>query len=114
MREKHCDCLESGSPAASRCPTFRQRTVRYRDLVNLVTVQSALCMARHDLDRRLARWLLKVGDIMLSSEFRVTQESIAPMLGVARPSLSGAARALQDAGIIHVCRGRITILDRKR
>jgi CRP-like cAMP-binding protein len=99
--------------AFKTCPTLRRHTTRYRDLAHLVTVQSALCMARHDLGQRLARWLLKVSDIMLSPQFRVTQDCIASLLGVARPSLSTEARELQDAGLIRVCRGRITIIDRE-
>jgi len=42
----------------------------------------------------------------------MTQELIANMLGGRRESVTVAAGHLQDARLIHYCRGHITILDR--
>ncbi len=42
----------------------------------------------------------------------MTQELIANMLGGRRESVTVAAGHLQDAGLIHYCRGHIRILDR--
>jgi Mn-dependent DtxR family transcriptional regulator len=42
----------------------------------------------------------------------MTQELIANMLGGRRESVTVAAGHLQDIGLIHYCRGRISILDR--
>ncbi len=43
----------------------------------------------------------------------MTQELIAHMLGGRRESVTVAAGHLQDAGLIHYCRGHIRILDRQ-
>jgi Mn-dependent DtxR family transcriptional regulator len=42
-----------------------------------------------------------------------TQEFLAQMLGVQRPSVNAAARTLQKSGLIKYVRGRITIVDRE-
>ncbi len=42
----------------------------------------------------------------------MTQETLARMLGVHRPTISHAAEALRDRGLIAYHRGRILITDR--
>jgi CRP-like cAMP-binding protein len=74
--------------------------------------QSVVCNGRHSIEQRAARWLLQTSDRMRSERFALTQEYLAVMLGVRRPSVSVAAKALQDAGVITYSRGSITILDR--
>jgi Mn-dependent DtxR family transcriptional regulator len=44
-------------------------------------------------------------------EFELRQEFIAQMLGVHRPSVSIAAKLLQQAGLIDYSRGQMRILD---
>jgi len=74
--------------------------------------QSVVCNGRHSIEQRAARWLLQTSDRMRSERFALTQEYLAVMLGVRRPSVSVAAKALQQAGLITYSRGSITILDR--
>lgn len=76
--------------------------------------QSVACNGRHSIEQRAARWLLQTSDRMRSVRFSLTQEYLAVMLGVRRPSVSVAAKALQEAGLITYSRGSITILDRPR
>jgi Mn-dependent DtxR family transcriptional regulator len=45
--------------------------------------------------------------------FYLTQECIADMLGVHRPSVSLVASAFQQAGLIRYSRGRMSILNRQ-
>ena len=52
-------------------------------------------------------------DRMQTDEFLLTQEFLAMMLGVQRTGVSGAAGALQRAGLIRYRRGIVTILDRR-
>jgi CRP-like cAMP-binding protein len=74
--------------------------------------QSVACNGRHSIEQRAARWLLQTSDRMGSDRFALTQEYLAIMLGVRRPSVSVAAKALQDAGLITYSRGSIAIIDR--
>jgi hypothetical protein len=48
-----------------------------------------------------------------SDELDLTQEFIAQMLGIRRPTVTVVAGLIQKAGLIRYSRGRITILDRQ-
>lgn len=74
--------------------------------------QNGACLLLHSIENRLARWLLMIQDRTGEDKINLTQEFIALMLGVHRPSVSHAASALQKQGMIRYNRGRITILDR--
>src|SRR4051812_41173898 len=73
--------------------------------------QSTACMANHEVDARLCRWLLRARDLAGSDHLPFTQEFLAEMLGVRRPSVTTVARTLQEAGIIKYRRGNIEIID---
>lgn len=74
--------------------------------------QNVACSQLHSLDARCARWLLLAHDDVAGDEFALTQEYLAMMLGVTRPSVSVVASAFQKAGLIRYTRGQMTILDR--
>jgi CRP-like cAMP-binding protein len=93
-------------------PRFHALLNRYREAMHDQTTQTAACNGRHDLEQRLARWLLMAHDRTDGDELPVTQEFLAIMLCVYRPSITVAAVTLQRAGIIRYSRGHITILDR--
>jgi CRP-like cAMP-binding protein len=76
------------------------------------TTQSVLCNRMHEVDERLARWLLTSADRMESESLNLTQEFLAQMLGVQRSTVTVAAGDLQRKGFIGYSRGRINILDR--
>src|SRR5580692_9220596 len=76
------------------------------------TTQSVLCNRMHEVDARLARWLLSSADRMESDSLNLTQEFLAQMLGVQRSTVTVAAGDLQRAGVIEYSRGKINILDR--
>jgi CRP-like cAMP-binding protein len=75
--------------------------------------QLAACNGLHEVEERLARWLLMVQDRMQSEHFYLTQEFLAEMLGIRRTSVSGAAGNLQKRGLIAYRRGHIQVLNRK-
>jgi Mn-dependent DtxR family transcriptional regulator len=60
----------------------------------------------------MCRWLLMTHDRVGADEFHLTQEFLAQMLGVRRPSVTVAAGVLQRAGLIRYQRGRIRVVDR--
>lgn len=73
--------------------------------------QAAACNACHSVEARICRWLLRIRDLTRSNEFPITQELLAQMLGVRRPSISVAAAALQKSGLISYYRGRVYLRD---
>ncbi|MGD0798209.1 MAG: Crp/Fnr family transcriptional regulator [Acidobacteriaceae bacterium] len=82
----------------------------YLQLVQIT--QSVLCNRMHEVEARLARWLLTSADRMESEELHLTQEFLAQMLGVQRSTVTVAAGELQRKGMIGYSRGRIHLLDR--
>jgi CRP-like cAMP-binding protein len=93
----------------SQCPTLRNVMLRYSEATAAQSQQSAACNVQHDVPARLARWLLKSRDLADSDELPLTQEFLADMLGVRRPSVTTAAQTLEAAGLISYSRGRIRI-----
>lgn len=90
-----------------------QRMVHAFAYLQLVQIsQSVLCNRMHEVEARLARWLLTSADRMESESLHLTQEFLAQMLGVQRSTVTVAAGELQRAGMIGYSRGKINILDR--
>jgi len=85
---------------------------RYTMMLGLHVAQTAACNRLHDIERRLARWLLMAHDRVDSSTLRITHGFLATMLGTDRPSVSLAAGVFQKMSIIKYSRGVVTILNR--
>jgi CRP-like cAMP-binding protein len=86
--------------------------LRYTQSLLTQMAQTAVCNRHHTIDQQLCRWLLLSLDRLSSDELNMTQELIANMLGVRREGVTEAAGNLQNAGLIHYSRGRITVVDR--
>jgi CRP-like cAMP-binding protein len=85
---------------------------RYVYVLMAQLAAAAGCLRFHLIGPRLARWLLMSQDRAQLDRFRVTHEFLAYMLGVRRVGITGAAGALQRAGLIEYRRGQLTVLDR--
>jgi CRP-like cAMP-binding protein len=85
---------------------------RYVQATMVQIAQNTVCNNAHLTEQRAARWLVMTGDRVGSSEFFLTQEFLAQMLGVSRPTVSEIAARLQERGLIRYSRGLITIVDR--
>jgi CRP-like cAMP-binding protein len=92
---------------------LRSVTARFLRVYLAQVSQSVACNRLHSLEQRFARWVLMCQDRTQGDEFRLTQEFLADMLGVYRPSVSLVARSLQQAGLLRYNRGVMNILDRK-
>ena len=105
-----CD-VEIAKKEFDRGGEFQRLTLRYVQTQLLQAIQSAGCHAKHDVEQRLAYWLLLCADRVHSLRFKMSHEFLADMLGDTRPTLSTAAAQLKHQGIIEYTRGAIHILD---
>lgn len=92
---------------------FAELLMRFANATMTMLAQSVACNRVHTLDQRMCRWLLMTHDRVGANSFPLTQEFLAQMLGVRRPTANRAGTSLQRAGLIRYTRGKITISDRK-
>jgi len=96
-----------------QCPRLEKALDRYSLTLGMQASQVAACNGLHEVDARLARWLLMCHDRLGFDSVPLTQEFLSQMLGIRRASVTVAAGILQKAGLIRTERGEVTILNRK-
>lgn len=94
-------------------PALRTELSRFALMHGMQVAQIAACNRLHEVEQRLARWLLMCQDRFDCQLLPLTHEFLAQMLGTGRPSVSLAAGSLEDAGLIENLRGTVKILNRK-
>jgi CRP-like cAMP-binding protein len=99
---------------ANELEPLRSILIRHEQVLFAQSQQSAACNASHSVEARMCRWLLYMRDLAGSDDLMLTQEFLAQMLGVRRPSVSLVANTLQKKGLIKYSRGRMRLLDLKR
>jgi CRP-like cAMP-binding protein len=104
VRSFRCELVENRA--------LRWVLLRYVEVLMTQRATSAACLRFHEIQPRLARWLLMSQDRARSRRFTVTHEFLAYMLGVRRAGITIAARALQAQGLITYHRGELLVLDR--
>jgi CRP-like cAMP-binding protein len=112
----------SGSALGIDAPAFaahlhddadlRRRARAYANYSYVACTQFAACNRLHPITERYARWLLMAHDRVGSSEFVLTQEYCAQILGVRRASVTLVAGEFAAARFIEYKRGHLTVLDR--
>lgn len=85
---------------------------RFTQATMVQVAQNVVCNSTHPADQRAARWLLTTHDRVGRDQFELTQEFLAQMLGLRRPTVSEVARRLQSSGLIDYRRGLMQVLDR--
>ena len=100
--------------ALRQCLTLERRLQQFAQVMAMQTTQIAACNRLHEVDERLARWLLMSADRIGSNSVPLTQEFLAQMLGTRRSSVTVAAGILQKAGLISHSRGDVEIIDRPK
>jgi CRP-like cAMP-binding protein len=98
---------------ADELKSLRSLLIGHEQMLFAQAQQSAACNASHTVEARMCRWLLHMRDLADNDHLTLTQEFLAQMLGVRRPSVSLVANTLQKAGLIKYARGNIQLLDIK-
>jgi CRP-like cAMP-binding protein len=99
--------------AMQSMPAFRSLMDAYVQAFLEQVMVSVACNGAHSLKQRLARWLLMMQDRSDDDVLPITQDLLAEMLGVQRPTITNAAREFERAGLIERGRRQLTILDRQ-
>lgn len=108
-----CDA-ETLRQLARQLPGLEQQLHRFGQRLAMQTTQIAACNRLHEVEERLARWVLMSHDRIASDHLPLTQEFLAQMLGTRRASVTVAASVLQKKGMISYTRGNVKILNRQK
>lgn len=110
----------SGSASTIDRDPLRQIVESHAGIRNLVAAheqflvadiqQTAACNARHSVEARMARWMMRMRDLA-GDDLPLTQDYLASMIGVRRASVTDVAAAMQQAGAVRFTRGRLHIAD---
>ena len=95
-------------------PHLQLKLSRHAAIRGMQVAQTAACNRLHDIEQRLARWLLMTQDRVDSGSLPITHDFLATMLGTDRPSVTLAAGALQRKELIEYTRGAVKIVNRKK
>ena len=95
-----------------RAGALRRLLLRFAQAQFTQSGQTAVCNRLHGIDQRTARGLLHCAGWAGGERFPLTQEFLAYLLGVRRPSVTTAAALMQRAGFVTYHRGVIEITDR--
>ena len=95
-----------------RHKSLQKQLLRFTDAFITQISQTAACNRVHQMDARLARWLLMMHDRVAVPQIALTQQFLAQMLGARTASVNEAVQKLEAAGVIGHSRQKITVLDR--
>lgn len=93
-------------------PGLLQTLQRYSYVLIGQLLQTATCNSFHDVEMRLARWLLMTDDRANGDGLQLTHQVLADLLGVQRSAVTIAAGKLQRKKLIGYARGHVSILSR--
>ena len=105
---------EALMPILRQCRSLERRLQQFSQIMAMQVTQIAACNRLHEVEERLARWLLMSADRIGSDLLPLTQEFLAQMLGTRRSSVTVAAGILQKAGLIAYTRGNVRIIDKQK
>lgn len=92
---------------------FQRLALGYVQAQLVQAIQSAGCNAKHNLEQRLARWLLICRDRADNDTFRMSHEYLADMVGASRPTISVIAAIFKEKRLLEYTRGVIHVLNVK-
>jgi CRP-like cAMP-binding protein len=95
-------------------PQLQMILSRHTGLQGMQIAQTAACNRLHDIQQRLARWLLMTQDRVNLGVLPITHDFVATMMGTDRSTVSLAASVLQKKGIIEYVRGAVKVVNRRK
>lgn len=98
--------------AMDRSEAVKTIFIRYAQAHAVQTAYTALSNAVHQIDERLARWILMCHDRTDGDTISLTHEFLSVMLAVRRPTVTTALHMLEGNRFIYSERGLITVRDR--
>lgn len=111
--EAHRIAADHLREAMQTSPSLRHLLLGYVYSVLNQRSQSVLCVKRHPIEQRLARWLLTTRDELGEDRIRVTHLVLSHDLGVRRASVSTAIGEMAATGAIRPGWACIEITDRE-
>lgn len=106
--------LDALNDAMQHFVCVREAMLAYARGLIVQLMETVACNSLHTAEQRVSRWLLMADDRMDDKELRITQDTIAQLLGLRRATVSQICSDLMQAGAIAYSRGRLTVLDRGR
>ena len=100
--------------AIAKYPTFSEMLLKYVQLRLLIEAQAVYCNARHNLEQRLAQWLLKAHDHIGGTKITASHELLSRMLAVRRAGITTHLGSLEQQKILQNSRCSIEITDREK
>ncbi|MBV9215896.1 MAG: Crp/Fnr family transcriptional regulator [Acidobacteria bacterium] len=97
---------------AQRGGRFTEALIEYQGVQLSQIAQRMFCRAFHHVDQKLCSWLLMLDDRVSGTRLPLTHEQLSTYLGASRVTITLAARALKEQGLIEYMRGKLTIIDR--
>jgi CRP-like cAMP-binding protein len=94
-----------------RLKAVRDVLLRYTQAYIAHLSQNVACNRLHQIDQRLARWMMECRDRLRSDELAITHEFLGQMLGVRRAGVSETVAELEARGLIETGRKRVRVID---
>jgi CRP-like cAMP-binding protein len=94
-------------------PSIRQHLMRYVKSLFARQSQMALCNAKHDTEKKLARWLLLSQDYSDSDVLPVTHDLLGVLLNARRAGVTQTLSRFESEGIVARSRGALRIRNRE-
>ena len=107
-----CEALNNAAESVNG--ELRRILSRFNYAIFKLSCCRLACNSEHNVDRRLARWLLFIMDETGKPEISLTHQQLADLAAIRRPSVSLAFSDLQRRDIVRVHHGHVQILDRER
>jgi CRP-like cAMP-binding protein len=106
--------VEALQKTLESAPHLQLLLSRFAVVQGMQVAQTAACNRLHEIEQRLARWLLMAQDRVDSGVLPITHDFLATMLGTNRSSVSLAAATLRKKNLIRYTPGAVTIVNRKK